>query len=100
MPQVKHIVLMEMKADTTDQQVSDLFAALSSLREKIPGLTDYCGGPYSSPEGFNRGFTHGFIMTFESIEARDGYITHPEHVKAADVMLPLVENTVAFDFEV
>jgi hypothetical protein len=31
-------------------------------------------------------------MRFESVEARDAYIPHPEHKKVVDMILPLVKN--------
>lgn len=99
MPQVKHIVLMKFKPETTDNEIGGLIQLLEGLKDEIPGMLDYCGGPYSSPEGFNRGFTHGFIMTFESVEARDNYLPHEGHQRAAEMLIPLVEQTVAFDFE-
>jgi hypothetical protein len=62
-------------------------------------LLDFCHGPYSSPEGLNDGFTHGFIMTFESSAARNAYLPHPEHDRAKEFVLPWVERVVVFDFE-
>lgn len=100
MSEVKHIVLIQFKPEVTDEQIEDFFSLIKDLENSIPGLINYCGGSYSSPEGFNRGFTHGFIMTFKDVEARDGYIVHPQHQAAAETMIPLLQNSVAFDFEV
>jgi len=99
MPQIKHIVLIEFKPEVTSEQIEEFFSQIKKLENSIPGLVNYCGGPYYSPEGFNRGFTHGFIMTFENSEARDDYIIHPQHKAAAETMIPLMQSSVAFDFE-
>ena len=56
-------------------------------------------GPYSSPEGLNRGSTHGCLMTFADAAARNSYLTHPDHEKVKEQFLPFVEEVVAFDFE-
>jgi hypothetical protein len=69
MPQVKHCALVKLKKDTPPAVVQDLFDSLAALKGKIPGIVDYSGGPYQSPEGLNKGFTHGFVMTFADEKA-------------------------------
>jgi len=75
---------------------------LDGLREKIPGLLDFSGGPYSSPEGLNQGFTHGFIMTFADEASRDAYLPHPDHeVVKQQILAHLdggLEAVAAFDW--
>jgi len=39
-------------------------------------------------------------MTFTDGAARDAYIPHPEHERVKAFVLPLVEETLVFDFEV
>ena len=57
-------------------------------------------GPYNSPEGLNDGFTHGFVMTFVSLESRDAYLPHPVHEQAKDVVVPNLERVIVFDIDV
>ena len=99
MRKVHHLVLLTFKAGTAAALAADLFAALARLRDRLPGIEKYCGGPYASPEGLNQGYTHGFLMTFASAAARDAYLTHPEHERVKTDFLPAVEKVVAFDFE-
>src|SRR5262245_8826832 len=99
MKKVHHLVLLKFKASTTPQTISDLYVALARLQHVISGLESFCGGPYSSPEGLNQGFSHGFVMTFADAEARNRYLTHREHEKVKETFLPAVENVIAFDFE-
>jgi hypothetical protein len=84
---------------TTLRTTSPLTAA---LRHKIPGIRDFSWGPYSSPEGLHRGFTHGFAMTFADEASRDAYLPHPEHerVKAqiVEVLDGGLDAAVAFDW--
>jgi len=42
--------------------------------------------------GFKPLECQGMSMRFESVEARDAYIPHPEHKKVVDMILPLVKN--------
>ena len=99
MTAIKHIVLFKFKATTTETQIEDAFQNLAGLKDLIAGLAEFIGGPYSSPEGLNQGYTHGFLMTFDSREARDAYLPHPEHERVKSQIAPLVESVVAFDFE-
>jgi hypothetical protein len=97
-----HMVLLRIRADVPAEQVDAVFAALAGLQETIPGIRSYSGGPYESDEGLNKGFTHGFCMTFDDAAARDAYLPHPEHeVVKAQVLEVLdggLDGVVAFDY--
>jgi len=103
MPQIKHMVLLRFRASTSQQKIKQIFAALASLRQKMPGLLDFSGGPYSSGEGLNKGFTHGFVMTFTDAASRDAYLPHPEHEKVKQLIFPELDGgldgVVAFDWQ-
>ena len=79
MKKVQHMVLVKFKEGTPAARVADLFAALGRLKQSVGGIVHYGGGPYSSPEGLQGGFTHGFLMTFADAAARNRYLDHPEH---------------------
>ena len=100
---VTHMVLLRIRKDVPAAEIARVFAALAGLKGKIPGLLSFAGGPYSSGEGMNRGFTHGFAMTFADERARDAYLPHPEHEKVKARVLEVLDGGVAgvlaFDFE-
>lgn len=99
---ITHVVLLRIRKDVPKKEVDRVFAALAGLRGKIPGLLTFCGGPYSSGEGLNRGFTHGFCMTFGDASARDAYLLHPEHEKVKKLVLAVLDGgldgVTAFDY--
>ena len=99
MAKVKHIALIKFREGTPQEQVDKVFGDLMDLSETIPGIEDYVSGPNNSPEGLSQGYTHGFIMTFQDIAARDAYLTHDEHVRFQKEALPHVESVLGFDFE-
>ena len=99
MPALKHIALVKFKPATTQPLIAHIFAEIRRLTKLIPGIVDYCEGAYSSREGLNQGFTHGFIMTFKDAAARDAYLPHPEHERVKTHILPHIESLVVFDFE-
>ncbi|MBI1783918.1 Dabb family protein [Candidatus Sumerlaeota bacterium] len=99
MPSVKHIVLLKFKASATRQTVEKLFGDLAALQSLIPGIDDLIWGPNISTEGLAQGFTHGFIMTFRDVAARDGYLPHPAHERVKAAILPVIEGVLVYDFE-
>ena len=100
MSKVKHIVLWKFKDGTTDEQIGKFFEDALELSETVPGIDDYVSGTNCSPEGLTQGMTHGFIMTFADIAARDANKTHPEHERFKTMAMTMVESVVIFDFEV
>ena len=100
MSKVKHIGLVKFKEGTSEEQINDLFSQLLDLSESVAGIEDYVSGPNTSPEGLNEGFTHGFVMTFTDAAARDAYLPHPDHERAKQTFLPLIDKIVILDFEV
>ena len=100
MPAVQHIVLFRFKPEITPARIAELFREVEQLKSLIPGIRYFAGGPNSSPEGFNQGYTHGFLMTFENAAARDAYLPHPEHENVKAALLASIEAGLAFDIDV
>ncbi len=100
---IHHMVLLKIRRDVPAREVQRVLAELGALQQKIPGLTSFAAGPYSSPEGLHRGFTHGFCMTFGSAAARDAYLPHPAHEAVKGRVLAVLDGgldgVLAFDFE-
>ena len=96
---LEHIVLLKLKADTTDQQLQGLTDALMGMKEQIPGIVDITAGINNSPEGKSHGFSYGFIVRFVDQAARDNYLPHPTHIEVATESLrPLVDDVLVFDY--
>lgn len=96
---IQHMVLLKVREGVSQEVIDEAFATVADLQNKIGGIKYYSGGPYSSPEGFNKGFTHGFLMTFDTAESRDIYLPHPDHEIVKEKLLQIVDDAVAFDFE-
>jgi hypothetical protein len=100
MSKVKHIVLLKFKEGTTEEQINKFFEDILDLSETVPGIDDYVSGANCSAEQRTQGLTHGFIMTFADVSARDAYLVHPEHERIKADALILADNLLVFDFEV
>ena len=99
MAQIKHYGVFEFKPGTSEEKIELCFTEMMGMVGKIPGLLDMNYGPYQSDEGLNDGFTHGFIMTFDSAASRDAYLPHPEHERVKEIVVPNLERVIVFDFE-
>jgi len=100
---IHHLVLLKIRRGVPKKEIDTLFALLAGMKKFVPGLESFAGGPYSSSEGLNKGYTHGFAMTFDDATARDEYLVHPEHEKIKERVLAVldggIDGVVAFDFE-
>jgi hypothetical protein len=104
MSQYKHIVLLKFSPQTSRDEIAEIFEALDDLAQKIPGIIDICSGPYDSPEGLHKGFTHAFIVTFAETEFRDAYLENPDHEVVKQMIVKQLAgglaDVIAFDFKV
>ncbi len=97
---IHHIVLFRFTPGTEDAQISRLASELEILRSKIPGIISYCWGPSISIENLEKGYTHGFIMTFNNKEDRDNYVPHHLHKELINKWVnPICEEGLVFDIE-
>jgi hypothetical protein len=99
---VVHMVLFKVKRGVSAARLRRVMRLIGALKQKVRGITSYRWGPYSSPEGLNRGYTVGFCTEFKDAKSRDVYLSHPEHVKVVAEVLKILEGGVkgalAFDF--
>jgi hypothetical protein len=100
---VKHCVLFKLRPGASKAAVDACLEDLARLVGRISGLLDFAGGPDTFPETRNRGYTYGFVMTFDTAASRDAYVPHPDHRRVAEALLQLVdgglEGTLVMDFE-
>jgi hypothetical protein len=96
---IRHYGMFQFHPEITPEQIDGCFAEMRGMIGKIPGLLAMEHGPYDSPEGLNDGFTHGFIMSFDTAANRDAYLPHPEHERVKQIVVPCLARVVVFDFE-
>jgi hypothetical protein len=97
---VRHFGVFAFKQGVDQEQIDECFRKMYGMVGVIDGLMDMEFGPYKSDEGLNENFTHGFIMTFDSVKSRDEYLPNPVHEKVKDYVVPRLERVVVFDFVV
>ena len=88
---IRHVVFVKFKPS---EEVDKIFDALKALQHKIPGIISITTGKDNSPEGLQRGNTHGFTVDFVDVAARDAYLPHPEHQKVGAMIVAAAEGGI------
>ena len=95
---LRHVVAFKFKADTTKEQIKAVEDAFRALKASIKEVQALEWGTNVSPEKHDKGFTHGFILTFKSDKERDVYLVHPEHKKFGQLLHPVLADAFVIDF--
>ncbi|MBB3224877.1 Dabb family protein [Pseudoduganella umbonata] len=95
---LRHVVLFAFKNDAPADAVDAVVAGFAKLPDAIPGIVGYETGTNVSPEGLNDGYTHCFMLTFSSAEARDDYLNHPAHVRFVKTLASCLERSLVIDY--
>ena len=97
---IRHILLIEFKAETSDHQLAFMRQAFLNIPAQVEGVEALEWGANNSPEGLNKTYSHCVQMTFTDESARESYLPHPAHKALLDIFLPLLEDIVVFDYEI
>lgn len=96
--QLRHVVLFEFTESSTPQDIERIEEAFTALPSQIDVIRDFEWGINNSPEGLDKGFTHCFIVTFDSEEGRDIYLPHPAHQEFVEILSPHLEDVLVVDY--
>jgi hypothetical protein len=97
---LKHAVFVKFKDDATAEQIQAVEEGFAALRDKIEEIKAFEWGRNNSPEKHDQGFTHCFMVTFDSEEGRDAYLPHAEHKAFVEVLKPVMDKVRVLDFTV
>ena len=95
---LRHVVAFKFKDTATPADIKKVENAFRDLKKKIKEIQSYEWGINNSPEGHNRGCTHGFILTFKNEKDRDAYLVHPDHKEFGKLVGPLLGEVFVIDF--
>lgn len=95
---LRHVVLFKFKEGTAPEKVQEIVDAFSALPSKIPEIASYEWGVNNSPEGLNKGLTHGFLLTFNSDADRATYLPHPDHKAFGALLTPHLDDVTVLDY--
>ena len=95
---VRHIVALKFKDTASPEQIKKVETSFAELKNKIPQIVTLEFGTNISPEKLNKGFTHGFLLSFKTEKDRDAYLVHPDHKAFGDSLGPVLGDVFVFDF--
>ncbi len=95
---LRHIVLFKFKATSEAVDIQKIENAFIALPTKIKEIKDFEWGLNNSPEGLDKGFTHCFLVTFESEADRATYLPHPDHLAFVALLDGHVDDVLVLDY--
>lgn len=96
--QLRHVVLFKFKDSATEADIKEVEDAFLALPSKIEEIKAFEWGINNSPEGLDKGFTHCFILTFDSEEGRAIYLPHPAHKEFGEILSPHLDDVLVVDY--
>jgi len=97
-PRLRHVVIFKFKDSSTPDDVKKVSETFAALYGKVPQIKSFEWGINNSPEKFNEGFTHCFILTFSSEKDLADYQLNPAHVEFQKVLKPQMEKVFVVDY--
>lgn len=96
--QLRHVVLFSFKSTSSADDVKKIEDAFRALPSKIKEVKGFEWGKNNSPEGLDQGFTHCFLVSFNSEKDREVYLPHPAHKAFVDVLKPHLDKVLVIDY--
>ena len=94
---VTHVLMYRFKDGVGEARIDEHLAFIESLRGRFEGLADLrCGRDVGTG---NRKYTHGFVMTFESLAALAEYNKSELHRELVETFRDDVADKVVFDLQ-
>jgi len=95
---LRHIVLFEFKADTTDQQIKMVKKRFRQMAKRIKEIHDFEWGTNISSNHRNHGFTHCFMLTFRNETDLDKYQVYPIHTRLQTETGRYIKKILVIDY--
>ncbi|PIN20805.1 hypothetical protein CDL12_06500 [Handroanthus impetiginosus] len=96
MAEFKHLVLVKFKEGVV---VDDILKGMEKLVSEMDTVKSFVWGQdVESQEMLRQGFTHAFLMTFNSKDDLTAFASHPKHVEFSTTFSAAVDKAVLLDF--
>ncbi len=101
---LRHVVVFRFKPEATAESVAAIERAFAALPESVLDdrgervIVDFEWGTNNSPENLADGFTHCFLVSFASEDARQLYLDHPVHKEFVELLLPQLDKPFVVDY--
>ena len=95
---LKHAVFFRFKEDAAPEDIKKVEQAFAALPAKIDTIKQFEWGTNNSPERHSAGFTHCFMVTFDSEAGRAAYLPHPDHEAFVELLKPVLDAPRVLDY--
>lgn len=96
---LRHVVMFKFTSTATLAIVQDIENTFKALPLKAPSVKGFEWGTNNSPEGFNEGLTHCFVVSFDDEKGRQAYWDNPAHNDFVNNHLkPYMEKVLVVDY--
>lgn len=95
---VRHIVMFDF-SNLTKEQTDKLVSGFEEL-SKEKHVKGFEWGIESNAEDSPLGFTHSFLLTFDSFDSRTAYLNSSEHRSYEAEVMKLRNKVLVFDYQI
>lgn len=95
---LKHVVSLKFKRNISRDKVNEALASFVDLKNDIPEISALEWGINDSTEGLSKDFDYCFTLTLKDEHAREIYLFHEAHLRAAKNIVPLLEDIFVMDY--
>ena len=95
---LRHAVFFKFKDSASEDAVHAVEEAFAALPSKIDTIKAFEWGRNNSPEKHDHGFTHCFMVTFDSEEGRETYLPHEAHQAFVEALKPSLDKVRVLDY--
>lgn len=95
---LKHAVFFRFKPDADPAGIKAVEEAFADLPTEIETIKQFEWGTNNSPESHDDGFTHAFMVTFDSEADLAAYGPHEAHQALVKLLRPVLDEVRVMDF--
>ena len=95
---LRHVVIFKFNDSSSAEDVQKVADTFYALKKSVPQIKDMEWGINNSPEQFNQGFTHCFIISFKSEKDLADYQNNASHKAFQEVLKPHMEKVFVVDY--
>ena len=96
---LRHVVIFKYKDSSSQADIDKVSEAFANLKKQISVVKDFEWGVNKSPEHFDQGFTHCYVLTFANEKDRDEvYQKHPAHQAFQEILKPHMDKVFVVDY--
>ncbi|HLO44824.1 MAG TPA: Dabb family protein [Leadbetterella sp.] len=95
---LRHVVIFKFNDSSSAEDVQHVADTFYALKKSVPQIKDMEWGINNSPEQFNQGFTHCFIISFKSEKDLADYQNNSNHKAFQEVLKPHMEKVFVVDY--